>query len=184
MNRQSSIALVVVRLRIGSQDCLLLQRHHKWGDWSLIGGHVEPDEEADWHRTAVREADEELALLREGTDFVVDRQPRLGITWGPAPSRSAQGIPTEYTVQFFGLRFLADPIALLPRPPRLEFAVVPLETLASAHGPGLPVAEPVQRLLAVPSGLAGLALSWPTEIASEHLHVSLVWPPTPMRASG
>ena len=76
-------------------DYLLLNAHHKWGDWSPVGGHVEPCD-ADWCAAAVREASEELAPLRYGEDIEVDPDEIGRLEWGPVASRSAGGALTQY----------------------------------------------------------------------------------------
>ena len=94
MARRSDLAFVLPKLRIAGADYLLLHWHAKWGDWSLLGGHVEAGEEEDWSRAAVREANEELAPLRSGADFTVERQALSQLEWGPVPSRSHDNTPT------------------------------------------------------------------------------------------
>ena len=67
--RHSDLALVLARVDVDGTPHWLLRRHAKWGDWSLIGGHVEPGEGDDWTLTAVREANEELEpRLHSGRD--------------------------------------------------------------------------------------------------------------------
>lgn len=154
--RHSDIAYVLIRLHAEGQDCFLLHRHAKWGDWTLVGGHVEPGEERDWLRSAAREACEELAPLVLGRDFEVEPL-RLVLEWGPEPSRSAFGEPTEYRAEYFLLRFLADPRALLPNLPHSEFRLVPISSLDSA----LEVSRPVRLFLKeVGRRLEELPRSW------------------------
>lgn len=130
-HRRSDLALVVARLTVGSQALWLLRRHPKWGDWSLVGGHVEPGEEGDWSRTAAREAEEELAPLRCGIDFVLEPLLAGPTSWGPVQSRSAAGAMTHYRARWYGLRFLGDAIASLRRLPTEDFALVPEAELAT-----------------------------------------------------
>jgi 8-oxo-dGTP pyrophosphatase MutT (NUDIX family) len=119
---------------------LLLRRHKKWGDWSLVGGHVEESEMDDWSRAAAREATEELEPLVNNHDFVVTPIHREPITWGPEPSRSAHGERTTYHIQYYTLKFLRDPVALLVRLPATEFLLVPERELVSTeHAFGKPV---------------------------------------------
>jgi 8-oxo-dGTP pyrophosphatase MutT (NUDIX family) len=54
--RHSELALVLIRLKVNADPCHVLIRHKKWGDWSFVGGHVEPDEKNDWARAAVRDS--------------------------------------------------------------------------------------------------------------------------------
>src|SRR5688500_1868159 len=104
--RTSRIAYVLVRLLVGEKDCFLLRVHRKWGDWGLVGGHVEDDELSDWRRAAEREANEELEPLRLGMDFSLEPLDSAPESWGPVPSRSAGGVPTKYCAAWFTLQFL------------------------------------------------------------------------------
>ena len=122
--RTSDLALVLIRLTIQSEPHLLLVRHRKWGDWSLVGGHLEADERADWARAARRECNEELAPLRYGEDFLLLPMLDRPVRWGPVPSRSAGNELTTYTAQFFALRFLKSPMECLARLPAGEFQLV------------------------------------------------------------
>jgi len=103
----------------------LLIRSRKWGDWTFVGGHVEPNEKNDWARAAVRECNEELAPLRYGQDFILLPLLDQPIRWGPMPSKSAGGEPTIYTAQLFALRFLKTPAECLSRLSPDEFRIVP-----------------------------------------------------------
>lgn len=122
--RQSDLALVLARVEIDGAPHWLLRRHAKWGDWSLVGGHVEPDERDDWMRTAVREANEELEPLVCGVDFTIEPLSLEPSSWGPVASRSAAGVMTRYRVRWFEARFLGDAAASLRRLPPEDFALV------------------------------------------------------------
>jgi 8-oxo-dGTP pyrophosphatase MutT (NUDIX family) len=122
--RHSELALVIIRLNIGSEPYLVLMRHEKWNDWSLVGGHVEPHERNDWARAAKRECNEELAPLQYGKDFTLLPLLDRPFHWGPVPSRSAGNEPTTYTAQLFALRFLSPPAECLARLPASEFQLV------------------------------------------------------------
>lgn len=176
MIRQSNVALVVARLRLDGVHCLMLQRHRKWSDWSLVGGHVEPDEIDDWYATAVREADEELVPWRHDLDFVIDRSPRLDVEWGPVGSRSAGNAPTRYTVAYFGLRFLVQPVVLLARLTSSDFAFIELASLRGLPPRDLAVAEPVVQLAARADSLDRFPLSWPTSIDSAKCAIPVMRP--------
>lgn len=158
--RHSDIAYVLIRLHAEGQDCFLLHRHPKWGDWSLVGGHVEADEEHDWLRSAAREAAEELAPLQLNADFKV--QPlELVLEWGPEPSLSAYGELTEYRAEYFLLRFLRDPRELLAHLPLSEFRLVPIASLERDPQ----VSRPVRLVLEKLRGrLAELPRSWSAEL--------------------
>ena len=129
MTRHSEVAYVLVRVDAGGEPLFLLRFHEKWGDWSLVGGHVEQYDEGDWARTATREAEEELAPLKSGKDFVLLPMLRQPTTWGPVKSRSAGGAETKYTAQFFALRLLGDPARSLKRLPAEDFLLVPQSKL-------------------------------------------------------
>ena len=122
--RQSDLALIVIRLKISGESYVVLSRHEKWQDWTLVGGHVEPDEKNDWARAAAREANEELAPLRFGVDFLLLPLLDQPVRWGPLPSRSAAGAPTIYTAQLFALRFMKTPAECLAKLPQREFRIV------------------------------------------------------------
>jgi hypothetical protein len=123
--RQSDLALILIRLMYDGEPHLLLNRHKKWGDWSLPGGHVEPEERGAWWRTAAREADEELAPLRTDVDFILSPLTDIlkPMTWGPVESRSA-GEPTMYRAQVFLLQFMREPLACIEQLPASEFQLV------------------------------------------------------------
>lgn len=110
--RKSTLALVLIRVDT-DRPKLLLMRHRKWNDWSLVGGHVEPEEKNDFAAAAARECNEELAPLKRGKDFVLLPLLLRPVQWGPVASKSAGGELTIYTAQFFELRFLCDPGACI-----------------------------------------------------------------------
>ncbi len=122
--RHSELAMVVIRLRINDEPFHVLLKHAKWGDWSLVGGHVEPNEKNDWARAAVRESDEELAPLKFGEDFTLLPLLDQPLRWGPIASKSAGNEPTIYTAQVFALRFLRPPAECLARLPQGAFCLV------------------------------------------------------------
>jgi hypothetical protein len=122
--RHSELALVLIRLKVDSEHCHVLIRHKKWGDWSFVGGHVEPHEKNDWARAAARESNEELAPLKFGEDFTLLPLLDQPIRWGPLASKSADNEPTVYTAQLFALRFLKPPAQCLARLPSDDFKIV------------------------------------------------------------
>lgn len=132
--RRSELALVIIRLNIGSTPHLVLTRHRKWGDWTLVGGHMEPEDRHNWARTAARECNEELAPLEHGRDFILLPLLDQPMRWGPIPSRSAGGEPTLYVAQVFTLRFLRSPSECLARLPAGEFKIVPEADVVAVHG--------------------------------------------------
>jgi 8-oxo-dGTP pyrophosphatase MutT (NUDIX family) len=160
--RHSDIAYVLVVVHAHGEDHLLLHRHAKWGDWTLVGGHVEAGEELDWCVAAAREATEELPW-RLGGDFDVERL-ELAVQWGPEPSRSASGEPTKYRAEYFLLRFLRDPRDLLRALPESEFRLVPVSALSGDTN--LEVSTPVRLLLdRAGSVLRDVPRSWHAELS-------------------
>lgn len=138
--RHSNVVYVLILLPTVDGPSLLLRRHEKWGDWSLVGGHVEEWEMDDWGLAAAREATEELEPLVNGQDFVVASIHAEPITWGPEASRSAQGQRTIYRIRYYSLTFLRDPVALLGRLPATQFLLVPEREIGSTeHAVGRPV---------------------------------------------
>ncbi len=131
--RYSELALVVIRLRINAEPFHVLIKHTKWGDWSFVGGHVEPHEKNDWARAAVRECDEELAPLRFGEDFTLLPLLDQPLRWGPTVSKSAGDEPTIYTAQVFALRFLRPPAECLARLPVDDFRLVRESEIIGGH---------------------------------------------------
>jgi hypothetical protein len=160
--RHSELAHVIIRILIDGQSYLLLHKNKKWNDWSLVGGHVEPGEEGDWARTAIRECEEELAPLKYMDDFIVVpllRQPR---SWGPVASKSAHGAPTRYKAQFFGLEFRRDPGECLSRLPPDDFLLAPEQGLSRSTS-GVSGALHIVRS-SLPGGLDDVPVSWKTSI--------------------
>lgn len=129
--RKVALAHVVIKFQVAGGSYYLLHRHRKWGDWSFVGGHVEPGEEGLWIRTAVRETEEELNPLHHRRDFIL--VPLLGkpLTWGPQRSRSAAGEMTLYTAQFFRMVFRRNPSQLLSSLPEHDIVFVRGEELAA-----------------------------------------------------
>lgn len=182
--RTSEIACILVRVRVAGRDWLLLRRHEKWGDWSIVGGHVEPDERSNWLRTAIREAEEELEPLRFGVDFALDPLSGGPSEWNEI-SRSAGGVPTLYKAQWFSLRFLQDASSALARLPADDFLLVETTRIESGDCPyGVSsVLERFHRHSA--RGLAGVPLAWEADLRGSSS--GLLRAPTaelPSRAAG
>lgn len=168
--RRSELALVLVCVNIDGVPHLLFHRHRKWGDWSLIGGHVEPGEEKDWLLTAIREADEELTPLRHNVDFVIEQFPSMNqVEWGPVPSRAKGNVPTIYAVRYYWLRFVAEPVASLARLNPRDFVLVRLSDLQTAHT-SITVSNTFERFAwALGPQLDVLPCAWPTSIHRDTL---------------
>jgi len=131
-SRHSRISVVVFLLDLDGEPHLLLLRHVRWGDWSLVGGHIEGNETP--LEAAIRETEEELAPLRVETDIRVAQLFPDPVTWGPVLSRSA-GAPTRYTVWFHYGVFLTDPSLALSRVRGVRLGYVPMNALTRAGWP-------------------------------------------------
>ncbi len=169
--RHSHVVYVLIRLPTREGPALLLNLHEKWGDWSLVGGHVEDDEREDWALAAAREASEELEPLAAGRDFHVVPIHGEPFTWGPEASRSARGERTVYHIQYYALTFLHDPVALLERLPPGKFLLLPERELGTTTQLlGSPVHR-TQRYLQ--GGLDAVPLAWGEALDAEALRASL-----------
>ncbi|MCA9613444.1 MAG: NUDIX domain-containing protein [Sandaracinus sp.] len=128
MTRSSHIVYAVARFRANDRVVWLLRRHPKWGDWSLVGGHVEEDEREDWDLAIRREVDEEMEPLHVGAELVI-----VPVAAEPSVfrrvSQSAGGVETEYTVRWYGLSFRGDVSAALSALPADDFVFVDEEDL-------------------------------------------------------
>jgi ADP-ribose pyrophosphatase YjhB (NUDIX family) len=79
----------------------------RWGDYTLIGGHEEPEDHNDLESTARRETLEELGCSRGGS--VLRLFPLTDeIGFGPTWSKSAHCMKT-YTFKYYGVQFSCDP---------------------------------------------------------------------------
>jgi 8-oxo-dGTP pyrophosphatase MutT (NUDIX family) len=173
MMRHSLLAFVLVKIKIDERDHFLFVKHPKWGDWSLVGGHVEPGEEQHWDRTAMREADEELSPLRSGLDFTLIELLRESVSWGPVQSRSAGGHPTRYSARYFALHFLHDPVDLLPRLSREDFIFVPEAHLEEGKWEE-DIADTLLQLARVmPEGLSAVPPAWPRALQRDEVFVQV-----------
>lgn len=159
--RRVDLAHVLIKI-IGSdqRSYHLLLRHAKWGDLSLVGGHVEPDETEMWAAAARRETAEELPSLKP-RDFLLVPLLRGPTTWGPRASRSAGGEPTIYRAQVFRLVFRSEPAPILAALDPKSFALVPEDDLlADAE-----VGDLVRQLVgALRGGLQTLPAAWDTPL--------------------
>jgi len=164
IGRRSKLALVLICVNIDGAPYLLFHRHRKWGDWSLIGGHVEPSEEGNWLIAATREAGEELAPLRPCVDFVIEPFPMAPIEWGPVPSRTKDNIPTIYIVQYYWLRFLRDPATALAQLDPRDFVLIRLSDIDAAQA-RIGVSDTFERFAAsLGNHIRDLPCSWSAPI--------------------
>lgn len=180
-SRHSNVAFVLAKLRLRGEDVVLLHAHPKWGDWSLVGGHVEATD-ATWHAAAAREVEEELAPLRYGSDIEVLPLDVPASQWGPVPSRSADFRPTHYRAEWYVLRFKSDPRQLLAKLPASEFRLVRVSDLQQTPNLSSVIARAADLL---PEGWTSLPLSWQDnldELPIERL--SMARAPSEHRAAG
>lgn len=159
-NRESDVVYVVVRLEVDGRDYFLFRKHPKWGDWSLIGGHVEQNERGDWSVAASRETEEEMNPLRVGQDVRLSALLPDELEWGPEPSRTAGYQPTVYKSRWYWLEFLRDPAECLGELTDEGFALVPKTDLASLEGI---VATGLLKRIAsrITYGLDSIPYAWP-----------------------
>lgn len=168
--RLSRVAYVVIRLQLGARECFLLRAHPKWGDWSLVGGHVEASDASDRAATARREAEEEMPPLVYGRDFTLEPITREPLMFGPEESRSSGG-PTVYETAWFCLRFLRDPITCLNKLTPSDFRFVE-RARALASEPDASVSSLLRRLdAALPTGVAGVPLAWPSVVEPARVRI-------------
>jgi len=169
--RQSEVAYVVTCLRIDDHPHFLLSHHDKWGDWSLVGGHVEPFEHGSWANAAVRELQEEIPPLLHGKDFILIPIFSRPITWGPTPSRSAGNKQTIYWAQFFWMEFLRSPTTLLAAADLANLRLVPQAFLEREPDISQPLRIIRERLS---GGLTSIPLAWPQSLSRKDLPQSLL----------
>lgn len=173
MIRESALSFVLIKLKIENRDYFMFEKHKKWGDWGLVGGHVDPGEEGRWLVTATREANEELAPLHAGVDFRLSGLLQEPISWGPVQSKSAGGRVTRYTAQYFSLSFVVPPYEALNRLSRDRFLFVPEAHLAHGQWES-DVADTLAELARTFwGGLAGVPLSWPDSLTEDEVHVQV-----------
>lgn len=169
--RHSHVVYVLIRLPLSTGPTLLFRRHEKWGDWSLVGGHVEDEELDDWQASAARETMEELEPLEATRDFVVQPMHAEPLIWGPEASRSARGRPTIYHVRYFFLEFQRSPVELLNRLPASTVLCVPESELQSTpHALGNPV---LRASHCIPGGMAAVPFAWSRSIDRRALPTTL-----------
>ena len=160
--REIELAHVLIKLRgVDGRSYYVLHRHEKWGDWTLVGGHVEPGEEGLWACTAERETEEEMAPLQRMSDFLLVPLLTRPVTWGPKPSRSAGGALTVYRAQFFRLVFRRDPARLLAPLAERGFILLSEDQLATDANVGDLVRQLERNL---EGGLSKLPAAWPSPV--------------------
>lgn len=171
--RRSDVVYIVVRLALHGQDYFLFRKHTSWGDWSLIGGHVEPEEQRDWSVAATRETEEELEPLRVGFDVRVSSLVPDEICWGPEPSRSSDNQPTYYKSRWYWLEFLRDPHECLRRLNPEDFILVPKDDLHSHEG--LVATNLIKRLEnEITYGLDSIPYAWPSRESPTDLSIPVL----------
>jgi 8-oxo-dGTP pyrophosphatase MutT (NUDIX family) len=101
-------AFVVCRFDADGEPRIVLMKDPKWGDYTLIGGHEEPEDHNSLETTARRETLEELGCSQDSSDFKL--WPLTGeIRFGPTWSKSARRMKV-YTFKYYGIRFSSDPL--------------------------------------------------------------------------
>jgi len=111
--RTTRTSLVVVRLLVAGESHHLLTRTGKLDGWSMVTAPLKYEEGLDWHRAAVRGAEEQLAPLRVGEDFHLVPLSDEPLSW---VSKSISGSKTSHKAQVFGLRFAYAPDLTRLRP--------------------------------------------------------------------
>ena len=81
-------AFVVCRFVEGGEPRVVLMKDPRWGDYTLIGGHEEPEDHNNLESTARRETFEELGCGRNAEEFQLFPLTNE-IPFGPAWSKSA-----------------------------------------------------------------------------------------------
>jgi len=172
MGRESKVALVLVKLRVAGEDYFLVREHPKWGDWSVVGGHVERYEESDWGTAAIREADEELRPLSHELDFDVVALGGDPIRWGPVRSKSAQERPTTYEARYFFLKLKRCPQDLLSQLDVETYRLVRQSELESDQGHEGISDTLLRAREALTGGLSAVPLAWPESLDRRALPIS------------
>lgn len=167
--RESQLSVIVVRLLVDGEACVLLLRHEKWGDWGMVGGHIEEGESA--RDAAARELSEELVPLKVGQDVRLSPLLARPLTWGPVASRSAQGLSTTYLTHFFYTEFLTDPERALRLVEDRRLVFVPETALDPADWPA-GVTDVLSRLLRDIGGLRRIPLGWSESLSSEAMGIA------------
>lgn len=160
--RQSNVAYIVTCLHVDSVPHFLLLRHRKWGDWSLVGGHVESISGESWAAAAMRETQEELPPLQHRKDFVLLPIFSTPVTWGPEISRSAGNRETMYHAQFFAMEFMADPRSIFSRLDTEDLRLVSQNELERSAELAKPIRILCQRLR---GGLTSIPLAWKDSVS-------------------
>lgn len=171
--RRSEVAYIITCVRVDNRPHFLLLRHKKWGDWSLVGGHVEKEDGGQWAATAVREAQEELPPMQHRKQFLLLPIFSTPVTWGPVQSKSAQGRETIYNAQFFALEFLKDPRYVLPELAIDELRLVSQDELEHSGEMAQPIRILAQKLR---GGLTSIPLAWQTSLEKSSLPPKLFDP--------
>lgn len=171
--RQSNVAYIVTCLNVDSAPHFLLLRHRKWGDWSLVGGHVESFRGESWAAAAMRETQEELPPLVHRKDFVLLPIFSTPVKWGPEISISAGNRETMYHAQFFAMEFMGDPRSIFTKLDAEELRLVPQNELEHSAEIAKPIRILCQRLR---GGLTSIPRAWNDSISRAALPRKLFEP--------
>ena len=105
--RVSKAAYGIIKHGFGNEDLYLLQINPAWNNqFNFISGHIEPEDENDFHKTMIRETEEELPPLKHKEHFLV-RLISDDLFQAVAYSQSAR-VQTEYTFSVFLINFLVS----------------------------------------------------------------------------
>jgi 8-oxo-dGTP pyrophosphatase MutT (NUDIX family) len=149
-------AFVVCKFDEGGEPRIVLVKDPRWGDYTLVGGHEEPDDHNDLERTARRETLEELGCFRGCDGFrllPLTDEVQLGPVW----SKSAHRLKT-YVFKYYGIQFSCDP-HLKDGYNNAGFIIKSFNEQELVKHPAL--SNVVKIFLATyPQGLDGVPLSW------------------------
>jgi hypothetical protein len=138
----------------------------------------------DWFAAARREAEEEMAPLKFGTDFTLEPIEGGPASWGPIDSQSARSEPTMYQAAWFALRFLQDPAVCLARLSPSAFLLVAKDT-ALGVSCDLKVSSLLRRLHDTrPEGLTTVRLAWNAPVAANAIGGGAIGAAVAARALG
>ncbi len=160
--RTTRCGFIVIRVRVDSEDYVLMRRNPDWQDVNFIGGHEKDRDRGNLETTVRRELLEEVPVLRTFRSFEIAPITDL-VTYGPVHSRSANR-QTEYVLQFFRLKFLSPPIPLIESlGAKSNNRFVRLTHMISKQRPRVSnLACTLHEML--DSGLQAIPLSWPDDL--------------------
>jgi len=160
--KKSNCAFVVIKLKIGGEEWLIMRKNQHWKDINFVGGHQKSIDKGNNLRTAKRELQEEIPALRTFKNYKLEKLTN-NIEYGPVESKSARS-KVEYNLQFYLVRFIESPnflckslnnksanilISLKEIKSKNKFRISGLADLLNLNFPG---------------GLESIPLSWPNDL--------------------